>query len=338
LGLRLAVSLAGFWQYRGWLWRAPGWLGEGRDLMEAALSNALDAPHVLKVTALLCLAFMQDTVESAKSMAEECLVMCRQMEDEAYIAAALSTLGQIEGWAHDFAHAQRLMQEAVALYRELGLDAHVAGTLTYLGHTYLDDGKFQSAADVLEESLAIWRARGMVWSNLGGTARSLLWLGRAVYLLGDAQRAMRLNAESLGIYREAGDRNGAGYDLVYLGEASLTLGDQVQATGFFHDAIRLFAQNEDGTGLAVSLAGLAALMGLQGHALVATRLAGAAAAFGERQAVQWQLGLGERVNYDRVLEAAQRRFDEADFAAAWAEGQRMSIKQVIEEVSSLHDR
>ena len=105
------------------------------------------------------------------------------------------------------------MQEAVGLYRDLGLDAHVAGTLTYLGHTYLDDGKFQSAADVLEESLTIWRARGMVWSNLGGTARSLLWLGRAVYLLGDAQRAMRLNAESLGIYREAGDRNGAGYDL-----------------------------------------------------------------------------------------------------------------------------
>lgn len=337
LGLRLAVSLAGFWQFRGWLWRAPGWLGEGRDLLEAALSNALDAPHVLKVAGLLCLAFMQDTYESAKSMAEECLVLCRQMEDEAYIAAALSTLGQIEAWAHDYDRAERLMGESLALYRELGLDAHVAGTLTYLGHAYLDHGKFQAAAEVLEESLGIWRARGMAWSNLGGIARSLLWLGRAVQLLGGHQRATTLYHEGLIIYREAGDRNGAGYMLAYLGEASLTLGDQVQAASLFREAIRLFALNEDVTGLAVSLAGMAAIMDMQGRIVIATRLAGAAASYGDRQAVQWQLGLSERVNYDRVLQAAHARFGDAELAAAWAEGQHMSLKQVLEEALAVHD-
>jgi non-specific serine/threonine protein kinase len=337
LGLRLAVALAGFWQYRGWLWRAPGWLGEGRDLMEAALSNALEAPFELKAVAMLCLSFMQDTCESAKSMAEECLVLCRQMEDESYIAAALSNLGQIEAWAHDYGRAEWLMQEALALYRELKLDAHVAGVLTYLGHAYLDHGKFESAAQVLEESLQIWRSKNVAWSNLGGIARSLLWLGRSIQLLGDDQRAMQLHNESLGLYREAGDRNGAGYDLVYLGEAYINLGTPRQAVSYFREALGLFAQSEDATGLAVSLAGLAAIMDTQGHVLIATRLAGAAAVFGERQAVQWQLGLSERVHYDRVLAAARSRFDVPDMAAAWAEGQHMSLKQVLEEASSVTD-
>ena len=337
LGLRLAVSLAGFWQYRGWLWRAPGWLGEGRDLLEAALSNALDAPQALKVAGLLCLTFMQDTYESAKAMVEECLVLCRQMEDDAYIAAALSNLGQVEAWTHDYVRAEKLMQESLALYRELGMDAHVAGTLTYLGHAYLDHGKFEAAAEVLEESLAIWRARGMTWSNLGGVARSLLWLGRSVQLLGNPQRAMTLYHEGLAIYREAGDRNGAGYVLVYLGEAIVTLGDPARAVAYFREALSLFAQSEDATGIAVSLSGLATVMDMQGRVVLATRLAGAAAAYGDRQALQWQLGLSERVNYDRVLKAARARFGIAELAAAWAEGQHMSLKQVLEEASAVND-
>ncbi len=337
LGLRLAVSLAGFWQYRGWLWRAPGWLGEGRDLMEAALSSALDAPPTLKVEALFCLAFMQDTYENAKSLAEECLMLCRQMEDEVYIAAALSSLGQIEVWAHDYDRARKLMLESLAMYRTLRLDAQIAGVLTHLGHSYLDHGQFESAAEVLQESLEIWRGKGVAWSNLGGIARSLLWLGRSVQLLGDHQRAMTLYHEGLAIYREAGDRNGAGYVLVYLGEAIVTLGDPARAVAYFREALSLFAQSEDATGIAVSLSGLATVMGMQGRVVIATRLAGAAAAYGDRQAVQWQLGLSERVNYDRVLEAARAHFDIAELATAWAEGQHMSLKQVLEEALAVND-
>jgi predicted ATPase len=335
LGLRLAVSMAGFWQYRGWLWRAPGWLGEGRDLLEAALSNALGAPHTLKVVALLCLSFMQDSIPSAKSMAEECLMLCRQMEDRAYIAAALSNLGQIESWEHDYDQAEKLMLDSLAMYRELGLDVHVAGGLTYLGHTYLDHGKFENAAEVLQESLEIWRRKDVTWSNLGGIARSLLWIGRSVQLLNDSQRAIQLYNEALGIYRDAGDLNGAGYVLVYLGEAVIILGEPLQATAYFREALGLFAGSEDVTGIALSLAGLSTILDMQGRVVDATRLVGAAAAYGERQAVQWPLGLSERANYDRVLKAAHARFGVAELAAAWAAGQHLALKQVLEEAQSV---
>jgi tetratricopeptide (TPR) repeat protein len=148
---------------------------------------------------------------------------------------------------------------------------------------------------------------------------------------------MTLYHEGLAIYREAGDRNGAGYVLVYLGEAIVTLGDPARAVAYFREALSLFAQSEDATGIAVSLSGLATVMGMQGRVVIATRLAGAAAAYGDRQAVQWQLGLSERVNYDRVLEAARAHFDIAELATAWAEGQHMSLKQVLEEALAVND-
>jgi hypothetical protein len=84
-------------------------------------------------------------------------------------------------------------------------------------------------------------------------------------------------------------------------------------------------QRQDG--IAECLAGLAGVAGAEGQLERATRLFGAAEALLE--AAGAHLAAVDKSEWDRNVAAVRAQMDEVAFAAAWAEGREMTVKQAI---------
>ena len=79
--------------------------------------------------------------------------------------------------------------------------------------------------------------------------------------------------------------------------------------------------------------GLAGVAGAQGQPERAARLFGATEALHNTTGLQ--LEPVDQIQQDRNIAVARAQLDAATFAAAWAEGQAMSLEQAIEEAQSL---
>ncbi len=86
---------------------------------------------------------------------------------------------------------------------------------------------------------------------------------------------------------------------------------------------------EQGTGTdfyPLLVAALSEAMRVRGQIQPAMRLAGAAAAFEDMERTQQANAL---FHYNRTLAAARARLSDPALAAAWAEGQRMTLDQAV---------
>ena len=68
-------------------------------------------------------------------------------------------------------------------------------------------------------------------------AYALLHWGRTARFLGDYQQAQRSEEESLGLFRELGDKHGVARAFLSLGDVALDQGDTLRATACFHEAL-----------------------------------------------------------------------------------------------------
>jgi predicted ATPase len=333
VGLRLAAAAAWVWTFRRWLSMAPTAWPEMRGLLEEALAKAPDAPTAVRVEAIECLAdlllHLGEAVRAAK-LYEEALAWRRQNAGARKLAATLEALANtlVAAAPHDRAALTRavaLYQESLDLYRELGATPQVESALAYLGYLWMSLGEFRQAFPLLDEALTGWRALGVKWSPEGGVARTTLWLGRTLYALGDMARSQALIEESLALYREIQDKNGVGWAQVYLGDLALMRGNARLAARRYRSALTMLGAIDDRPGMAAALAGLFETCRAQGRFLLAARLIGAAAAIGAGAAEM--AGRSERLCYDRSIAAARALLDAPGFAAAWAQGQAMSVEQ-----------
>ena len=83
----------------------------------------------------------------------------------------------------------------------------------------------------------------------------------------------------------------------------------------------------DQASIAWCLAALGSAAALSGDAERAVRLWGAAER--QRQSIGCRPAPAARATYERAMAVARAQFDEATFAAAWAEGQAMTLEQAI---------
>ncbi|MEO7913266.1 MAG: hypothetical protein ABIV47_26760, partial [Roseiflexaceae bacterium] len=74
---------------------------------------------------------------------------------------------------------------------------------------------------------------------------------------------------------------------------------------------------------------LAGALGVQRHAVRATRLIGAAEGLGEMTGLR--PSPGERALWERIFVSIRAQLDEAAFAAAWAAGQQLTLEQAVAE-------
>ena len=240
----------------------------------------------------------------------------------------------------EYERAVALCEEGLTLFQEVGDRWGVAWSLVHLGEAAAERGDHERAVEVLERGLGVAREL----RNRQISAWALASLARLVEVRGDHDKAMAIVAEGQVLFRELGDPRGIALLLGILGSVAQARGDHERARAWYEESLHLRREIRDSGGIAECLEGLAAAMvlrrtssggageePLEGEVLAGRpmRLFGAAGAL--RDAVGAPVPLFYRAAYDRAVSAARAELTDEAFAAAWAEGHKLSVDQAIEE-------
>jgi tetratricopeptide (TPR) repeat protein len=318
LGLRLAGAL---WRF----WRTHGYLSEGRYWLEGLLGEGGPA-STTRARALLgagALARDQGDLVHAAGRLWESLTMARAVGDREGTAAAMSTLGTVVKLQGDLQHARSLSEESLVLCREDGNSYDAAIALDNLGNIAMREGDFGQSIALHQESLALRRELG----DLHGVGVALNNMAIVAYQQGNHTQSAAWLEESLAIDRELGDKEGLATSLGNLGSLLLDMGEIERALLLFAEGLILKRDVGDKDGIAYNLFHLAQASRHRGRMARAARLLGAAEA-------QWSstgvlLPQGYQAEVARTAAAVREALGDAEFAAAWATGQAMTIERAI---------
>jgi predicted ATPase/DNA-binding CsgD family transcriptional regulator len=322
--LRLAAALWRFWWMRGYLSEGHRWLEQAL----AAPAVELDSPLARAVRAKALggagvLAHYQGEYQRASRYCQESLAMFRALGDRQGIASALSSLALIARSKHAFDEARLLYEECLAILREQDDRWLLADTLFSLARLCLFQQDYRAAHAFCEESLALFRTLG----DQRNVAHTLTIQGMLALLQGDSATAHQLIQEGLPTLQALGDRGGIGRDLALLAEIALAQGNVAQAQQLHTEALAQFREVGEQRSIAEGLHHLATVVARQGHVVWAARLLGAAAA------LYTTLGASPfpffRAAYDYTVATTRATVGEDQFAAAWQEGQAMTLEAVL---------
>jgi predicted ATPase len=360
LALRLGVAMRALWSVRGNY-------SEMRAFLEQALARDKGSPTAVRAKALRAaarLAEVQGDISQAQAFSEESLTLFRQIGDQTGIALALHALADIVWVKGDLATARTQGEESLALFRELGDEDDMAELLLHLATLSIDQGEYERARALLEEGLQVYRRlrsqSGIADSLLSlarvhllaqgdlATVRSLLeesfslfselgdkestaycysiW-GMIAFYEGELALARQMFEQSLALFREMQHQHGTTEMLAALARVAMRQSDYATARHFFEESLALARQAGDKLSMAADLEGIAEVVAAQGQPIWATRLWGAAAAL--REALGAPVPLIDRSAYQAAVESARTQLCPDRFDAAWAEGRRMTLEQVL---------
>jgi predicted ATPase len=267
-------------------------------------------------------AWLQHEPMRAAALFEEGLTLHRELGDMRNIAWSLWFLGVV---TTEPERAVALLEESLVLHRKLGDQQGITSALNRLGwlaHNQRDDGR---AGMLFTEVLALTRE----WGDKREIAWSLNAMGELARFRGDDAAARVYYDESLALRREFLDKEGIAMVLHNLGYVAQHQGDYGQATALFAESLIMCQEHEDLAGVGNCLDGLAGVAAVTGQPKRAARLVGAADAL--RNIRSARLEPVDRVEHERTVAVVRAQLDDSTFAAAWAAGQRMPLKQAIAE-------
>jgi predicted ATPase/class 3 adenylate cyclase len=153
LGLQLGAALRPFWV-------AHAHFREGQALLQRVLAASAGAATAGRAKALVAaadLAILLDDRQQGEMLAEEGLVLSRNMGDRTGIAFSLYVLGWFATDRGKYDRARSLLVEALALFRELGNKDRWGWTLNALGNLEAAQGAHVQARARYEEALSLFR-------------------------------------------------------------------------------------------------------------------------------------------------------------------------------------
>jgi tetratricopeptide (TPR) repeat protein len=298
-----------------------------------------------------------------KDLREHCLSLFREVGDK---FGAAECLGAIAGYARvkgDLERARTVEEEHLALRKEIGDKDGIAIAQAYLGLTVWRQGNYQQAKELYEESLAGFREVGNIYflgqalSGLSDIAQEksnyeqaaillregltlaqnvgdmsmivnrLDDLGQLAMTQGDYKLAAKRFTEELIMCREAGYKFGTSSALQGLGRVAQSQEDFIAARSFYSEAIVLSQEISNSLTVAQNLSAFATLAAAQNKPELAARLVGAAEA--QIPSIRFEMSAKERSEYDQAAAAARTALGEDAFAAAWEEGQKMTLDEAV---------
>ncbi|HEY8284222.1 MAG TPA: tetratricopeptide repeat protein [Chloroflexota bacterium] len=223
----------------------------------------------------------------------------------------------------DYQHAARLGDEALGLYRGLDDKRGIASCLNILALIARITGDFARATALHEESLALVQEMG----DRSGMARAMGNLGIVASDLGDFAAAAARYEEALHIYRVLEDEQGVAIMTVNLAEVLRYQEEYRRSSSLYQESLTMHRDAGNKVGILACIEGLAALARTTGEAERAARLLGAA------ESLRARVGAGlhgnDKLDYERNLAALRADLPPETLAAAWAEGARMTMEQVV---------
>ncbi|HYN88546.1 MAG TPA: tetratricopeptide repeat protein [Ardenticatenaceae bacterium] len=362
-GVRMAGALWRFWYVRGYLIEGRRWLESMLEVYLSEASNPGDGSLAFALYGAAGLAWGQGDHSQAELWAEKALELSRELGDKGGIGGALNVLGllALNRWqlAHaaalleeklaiarelddrweaavalhnlasvaqgvgDYERANALQAESLAIKHELGNTAAIALSLTKLAEIACLQGDYERAANLCGESLPLHSETG----GRPGTAHPLTRLAEVARAQGNYERATALHEECLVIYRDLGDTKGAGSALGKLGSVARAERDYDKAGRLYGESLTLLKRGIAPMEVAEYLLGLAVVASEQGQSVHAARFFGAAASVHEGRHLP--VMPVDRAAYDRAEAATRAQLGAVKFQAAWAEGEAMSLDQVV---------
>jgi non-specific serine/threonine protein kinase len=358
--LRLAAAV---WR----LWHVRENASEGREwLMRVLAAPGTAMPtraraEVLDGACEMTLNFLGADAAVAR-LGEECLAIYRSLGDRRGAAWALCHLAHHAGNAGDATRAEELAAEALELAREAGAPWVVAQALEALGASAMNRGDYPFARRRVEESLATFRTLGdrraiafglsflcgctqeqgdygaaRIYARetltIARELRSNYHIGRALYglaqvarLEGDLARSRALLEEALALARGEGHRWMIGWGLLNLALLARGEGDAGRAQSLLRQSLTVYRDLGDQTPLSAAVGFLGVLAISRGAPRTGVRLLGAV---GPGPARSLWLTPEDRRAYEESLAVARVALGEDAFAAAWVEGQAMTLEQAV---------
>jgi tetratricopeptide (TPR) repeat protein len=195
-------------------------------------------------------------------------------------AKALTGGGGIAWWQIDHSAARRYYGEALAIERKLGDPSRMAEALYNNSFVLGAAGELEAATTNLQESVELFRASG----DEHGVARGLTMLVIGDSQAGNWESAVARLEEGVAIWRRLGDRLQLAFTLIWLAFASGRARRWREARSAGLEALDLFCDAGNATGIALAFRDLAFFSNWEGHPEEALRLAGAAQALREQVA------------------------------------------------------
>jgi predicted ATPase len=259
-------------------------------------------------------------LDAARSRADRAAVELRVL-----VALTVSVFWWRQG---DYEGGKALAEEGRALHAEHGLPGPLPGSIT-LGVCEDLLGNKERAIELYESAASEARADGddvtlgIVLNNLGNVA-----LARR-----DLEAARAYIEESAALNRGLGHPNLAN-DLVDLGFIALAENRSDAAASAFRESLSL-GRSEQSSDILFTVEGLAALSLDRGDALEAVRLLAATT----RPRAELGFGsdyytIGEEMR-EQTMQSAREQLGEDAFAAAWAEGEQLSLQEAGEAASRI---
>ena len=307
------------------LWELGDFHG-ARTTLEEAVAYARATQHVkslaraLNNLGLVCM--HQGDNDATRATFTECLVLNQQLGHKTGIATVLYNLAMLAAHDGDFAQSRLLYEEALALDRELGNRTTIADVLSNMGGLAVSQGDFAAATHHFEEAAQLYRAVGAV----GDTAYTSAGLGDVAFHQGDYATARAHYAAALALFREASNQRLIGRALGQLGRIACREGDLVAAASLCGEGLTIRRTIGHKPGMLFILEqGFVELAFATGQLVIAARILGAVTT--ARKVTARPRDPIEVRELEPFLARLHKQLDEAALAAAWAEGEAMSLEE-----------
>jgi predicted ATPase/class 3 adenylate cyclase len=341
--LRQAGALVWFWYVRGYLSEGQRWLAQALALAEREQPRgtaAAEAEYVVSRTELaqrakalygagLLRFWTFAEPDTARALFEESVRLWRALGDKWWMAVVLKDIGLLMTILGDLQTARVRLEEAVSLAREVEDKWALAAALSRLGRV-LDDIDARAAPPILEEAVAVARVVGDK-SLLADTLGSL---ASAYYLLGNLEAIAPAAEEAMAAAQAIQSKLDMALSLLALTMGALAQGKPAAAKAYAMQTLALARKTGMFAQVVLTVLSIGCVACAGGPAEGGARLLAALEALARRVAGNRILGVGmgggaiEHM-YRQHVDVARTQLDPDTFAAAWAEGQRMTMEQAF---------
>jgi predicted ATPase len=317
VGQRLVAALARFWDLRGGYRKVRALLADSVVLFD----RAGDSRGRARVRCILAQAATWDgDFMQATALLDQALALNQALGNKGGCATTLRLLGDVRWLLGDYAQAAAYSRDALAFYREQGDRHRIAITLHQLADVTREQGDYARAVALFEECRVLYREL----NDLNEIAGVFGGLGDVLLNQGNATGAATCFRQAVTLLRELKHQD-LPLALRGLGRALQEQGNDMGAFAVLVESLTSCRE------LGLKYAGgacLAAMAGLwvgRGQPVRAARLFGASQALRGTSAAP----IGALVYYTRDVASVRIQLDEATFAAAWAEGEAMTLEQAV---------
>jgi predicted ATPase len=320
-GLRLGAALLRSWERQEYF-------SEGREQLERLLAvpgaQGRSRERARALLAAGILAYAQGDIAAGTSMAQESLVIFREIGDRRGCVAVLNDVAVGAFARGDFVTACPLLEEALSIWSEIGDRAAAERTRMNLADALRASGNEERAQKLFQECLQGFTELG----DFDGLAWTMNHLARMERGAGRAAEARELLTKSLSLFENTGDHVGMANCLSDLAVIASKESDFETARAYLGRGL-LVARRE---GLRRSFARLAdvgcTVAAAEGNSESALRLAGSVDSF--RKSSGFPRPQVERIDLEVTLSQARSSLGESKAEAAWRDGRTMSIDDAIE--------